>query len=270
MHHGLLVAGQDVGQRRRGRLELGLQQRLADTGDVAVPEDAEAAGEQLLPLAVALGVLDAQESHQRLRDGEPTVIASSESCTRLLGLVIGSLRTAAGGRPAGCSTARGPSACCGSSLISHCAFGAGAGHHVQVVHVVAGRRHRRTVPAVRDQHQVAAADLGQHVDRPVLGAVDPLVADRIVALDTFRYVVGQLQLEVVDLLELALLARLVLVVLVRRVRRPVAGRGEHLAGDDRVRLEDTRRTEVPDLPGGDAGTAQLGLHLLDRRSARNG
>ena len=59
VHHGLLVAGEDVGEARSlaGRRELVLQQRLADAGDVAVAEDAEAAGEQLLPLAVALGPL---------------------------------------------------------------------------------------------------------------------------------------------------------------------------------------------------------------------
>ncbi len=53
MHHGLLVAAQDVGQRV-GLLQLGLEQRLADAGDVAVAEDPETAGEELLLLAVGL------------------------------------------------------------------------------------------------------------------------------------------------------------------------------------------------------------------------
>src|SRR3954453_22215846 len=139
-----------------------------------------------------------------------------------------------------------------------------AGHHVEVVHVVARRRHRRTMRAMRDQDQVAAAYLREHVDRPIIGSVHPLVSDRIVALDTFRYVVGQLQLEVVDLLELALLPRPVLVMLVRRVRRPVPRRRDHFTGDDRVGVEDTRDTEVPDLTGSDARAAQFGLDLIDR------
>ena len=38
-------------------VDLGLQQRLAETRDVAVAEDAEAAGEELAALTVALDVL---------------------------------------------------------------------------------------------------------------------------------------------------------------------------------------------------------------------
>jgi hypothetical protein len=45
---------------------------------------------------------------------------------------------------------------------------------------------------MRHQHQVPTADFGQYVDGAVLGAVDPLVTDRVVALDTFRGIVGQL------------------------------------------------------------------------------
>src|ERR1700728_2350413 len=63
-------------------------------------------------------------------------------------------------------------------------------------------------------------------------------------------------LEVVDLLELGL-PRPFLVVLVRRVRRPGAGRGERLAGDQAVGLEGTGRAEVVRLPGAGAGAAQL-------------
>jgi hypothetical protein len=57
VHHGLLVAGQHVGQRvlllTALVLQLVLQQGLPEPGDVAVPEDAEAPGEEPLPLAVA-------------------------------------------------------------------------------------------------------------------------------------------------------------------------------------------------------------------------
>ena len=46
------------------------------------------------------------------------------------------------------------------------ANGAGrrAGHDVQVVHVVTGRGHRGTVPAVGHQDDVTGPDLGRHVD----------------------------------------------------------------------------------------------------------
>ena len=75
MHHRLLVAGEDVGKTRaHPRFErpgLVLQQRLADAGDVAVSEDAEAAGEQPLALAVALGPLGREELDGRLRHREP-------------------------------------------------------------------------------------------------------------------------------------------------------------------------------------------------------
>ncbi len=70
VHHGLLVAALVVRQEA-GFVELGLQQRLADAGHVAVPEDAEAAGEELTPHAVSLGILLAQELHDRLADGQP-------------------------------------------------------------------------------------------------------------------------------------------------------------------------------------------------------
>ena len=70
VHHRLLVAALVVGQLT-GRQQLGLQQRLADAGDVAVAEDAEAAGEELLPLAVALAPLVGEEAHHGLGHGEP-------------------------------------------------------------------------------------------------------------------------------------------------------------------------------------------------------
>ena len=83
------------------------------------------------------------------------------------------------------------------------ALGVRARHHVEVVEVVAGCGHRRSVPAVRDEDRVAGADLGANVDllaRP--GAVDPLEpAGGCVALRG-----GRVGLEVVDLLQ-ARLAR---------------------------------------------------------------
>src|SRR5829696_623255 len=50
-------------------------------------------------------------------------------------------------------------------------LGARPGHDVEVVEVVAGRGHRRAVPAARDEHRVAGANLGEHLGR----AVHPLV-----------------------------------------------------------------------------------------------
>ena len=78
MHHRLLVAGVVEGHR------LGvLEQRLPDARDVAVPEDAEAAGDQPLLDPVALAELDAQEADQRLRHRQSHAV--------LLADVIGSL-----------------------------------------------------------------------------------------------------------------------------------------------------------------------------------
>ena len=70
VHHRLLVARQHVGQPL-GIGELGLEQRLPDARHVAVAEDAEAAGDQPLLDAVALGVLVGQEPHQRLGHRQP-------------------------------------------------------------------------------------------------------------------------------------------------------------------------------------------------------
>ena len=64
--HRLLVARKHV-----GHLVALLEQRLADARHVAVPEDAEAAGDQALLDAVALGVLVAQEPDERLGDRQP-------------------------------------------------------------------------------------------------------------------------------------------------------------------------------------------------------
>src|SRR5262245_30354562 len=121
-------------------------------------------------------------------------------------------------------------------------LGAGSGHHIEVVHVVAGHRHRGTVPAVWDQNDVAGTNLGEDLDLVARGTGDALVADPGLASP-----VGDI--EVVDLLQHAL-AGPVLVVLVRRIGRPVAGRRDHLAGDQLVGVEGLRRGEVVDLPTG--------------------
>ena len=68
MNHGLLVAAQDVPQAV-GLFQLGLQQGLADTGDISMPKDPKAAGEESLFFAVGFGVLGSKELHQRLRHG---------------------------------------------------------------------------------------------------------------------------------------------------------------------------------------------------------
>ena len=66
VHHRLLVPRLAVGE------EVGpLVERLPDPGDVAVPEDAEAAAEEALPHAVALDLLDGEEPHERLGGGQP-------------------------------------------------------------------------------------------------------------------------------------------------------------------------------------------------------
>ena len=49
-----------------------LLQRLPEPGDVAVPEDAEAAREEPLRAAVALDLLGGEEADERLGDGEPS------------------------------------------------------------------------------------------------------------------------------------------------------------------------------------------------------
>ncbi len=48
-----------------------------------------------------------------------------------------------------------------------------AGHHVEVVQVVAGRGHRGAVVAVRHQHDVTGAHLFEHLDRAGPGAARP-------------------------------------------------------------------------------------------------
>ena len=66
VHHGLLVPALVVPQ-----VIARLQQRLADTGDVAVTEDAEAASKEPAGDAVALAVLDGEEADEGLRHRQP-------------------------------------------------------------------------------------------------------------------------------------------------------------------------------------------------------
>jgi 3D-(3,5/4)-trihydroxycyclohexane-1,2-dione acylhydrolase (decyclizing) len=54
-----------------------LAQRLAEAGDVAVAEDAEAAGEEAVALPVALDLLRGQEADEGLSDGDPGHAATS-------------------------------------------------------------------------------------------------------------------------------------------------------------------------------------------------
>ena len=136
------------------------------------------------------------------------------------------------------------------------ALGARPGHDVEVVQVSVRGRDGGTVPAVRHEHHVAGAHLSDHVDRPVRGAVHPLVPDSIGAS-----LVGRLRLEPVDLLELGFDAGAVGVVLVRRPRAPVAGRRDDLAGDDPVCVEHAGHTEVAHLTRSDSGTSQLDGNL---------
>ncbi len=65
VHHGLFAAALVV----RHRLPV-LDERLAETGHVAVAEDAPGARDQPAPHAVALGVLRGQEAHQGLGGGQ--------------------------------------------------------------------------------------------------------------------------------------------------------------------------------------------------------
>ena len=110
VHHGLLVAGQHVGQRVVALAalegELLLEQRLPHAGDVAVAEDAEAPGEQPLPLAVALAPLLAEEPHHCLADGQPQGVAHVSSLMSSPNVCC--LRTASEGPAPGRPRCRAP------------------------------------------------------------------------------------------------------------------------------------------------------------------
>ncbi len=225
VHHPLLVARVVVGHR------LGLlEQRLPDAGDVAVPEDPEAARDQPLLEPVALRVLVRQEPDERLRHRQSHRAP-----------VIGSL-----GSISWSAQVLRIQAWAGSSREAPRAL-AGPGHHVQVVQVVPRRRHRRAVVAARQQHGIARAHLAADVDPAAVGA---LVGEAAAG-----------DLEVVDLLERGLHARDLLVVLVGRVGRPVAARRQHLHRDQAVGVERLRSAEVVDLAAGPARAAQLDRHV---------
>ncbi len=78
MHHPLLAARLVVGQQLGALVE-----RLADSGDVAVAEDAEAAAEEPLLDPVALNVLGREEPDQRLcgRESQSSALIASSSCS---------------------------------------------------------------------------------------------------------------------------------------------------------------------------------------------
>ncbi len=218
-----------------------------------MPEDAEAPLDEPVLRAVALAALRGQEAHHRLAHRQPY---------RRHG-VLHVVTRGSTGWSSHCSRTH---ECAGSSQISQ-SRSPGSGHHVQVVQVIAGHRHRRPVPAVRDDHHVPAAHLGQNVGGALRRAVHPLVGQARPGRP-----VGHL--EVVDLLQ-DRFARPLGVVLVRRERRPVPGRGEHLAGDQPVGLQDVRGAEVADPPRAGPGAAQLDpdlvrLHVPERESLRLG
>ena len=81
MDHRLLVTGLAIGQQP-GRRQLGLEERLPYPGDVAMAEDPEAALDQPMARAVALGVLDGKEPDDRLADGQPDGLATDDASDR--------------------------------------------------------------------------------------------------------------------------------------------------------------------------------------------
>ena len=95
MDHRLLVAGLVERQQI-----LVLLERLPQAGQVAVPEDAEAAGEEAPALAVALDLLRGEEAHQRLRDGKPHVRTSCGSMSANDGIASAHASRAATNAPA--------------------------------------------------------------------------------------------------------------------------------------------------------------------------
>ena len=59
-------------------------------------------------------------------------------------------------------------ACAGSSQISQARSAPGPGHDVEVVEVGVRGSDGRAVPAVRHEHDVTGAHLGEHVDRALV------------------------------------------------------------------------------------------------------
>jgi hypothetical protein len=95
VHHRLLVARLVIGEQL-----LVLLERLAEPGQVAVAEDAEAAGEEAAALAVALDLLDGEKAHQRLGDGQPHVRTSCGSMSSRVGIASAHASRAATYAPA--------------------------------------------------------------------------------------------------------------------------------------------------------------------------
>src|SRR6476660_1310207 len=135
-----------------------------------------------------------------------------------------------------------------------CPFLAGARHHIQVIHVVPGRRDGRTVVAMRDEDDIAAAHLLEHLDRTVGRAIYTVIAEPT------GITWPRVDLEVVDLLQRRLDGS-VLVVFVCRVARPVAAGGDNLDRHQRVGLENACGAEVLHLPAAVAGTTKRDRHV---------
>ena len=131
--HRLLVAGLAIRQEP-GVASSASSSACPTPGDVAVAEDPEAALDQALAHAVALGVLGGEEPDDRLADGQPDGPATHDDEAA----APSARRTAAAGRPPGPATRRLTQAWAGSSQAEPRPL-AGAGHHVQVVEVVARR-----------------------------------------------------------------------------------------------------------------------------------
>ena len=136
-----------------------------------------------------------------------------------------------------------------------------AGHDVQVVHVVAGGRDAGAVVAVRHEGDVAVVDLAAQVDRAAGAAVGAVQAKALGALGAI------LDLEVVDLFELALVLG-VLLVLVGWVGGPVTAGGDDLAGQQVGGLDVVAQGVVVDLARGGAGPPQAGADLGARAVAQ--
>ena len=224
MHHGLLVAAQHVSQLRLGTVRpmLGLQQRLADAGHVAVAEDAEAAGEELAALAVAFDVLVGQEPDRGLRDGESHGRLGVRRLERGCFGNHGHAPRGSQGQPGSTSwSSQVPrsQACAGIVDDLPGPFLAGAGHHVQVVHVVAGRGDRtdRGSRAGRARRRRCAPPRAPRSGgRRAVHAVVAEPADRLAAES----------ISIVDLLQRGLDVGVLLVVLVRRVATTSCRRGD--------------------------------------------
>ena len=184
--HGLLVAAQHVPQPRLcaglDGFDLVLQQRLAEARDIAVSEDAEAPAKNLVrspsrstywlarkrivacaTVSRTVGSVSAVFS-ARFGAVETTVrlLRRSQGQTGIDGLVFpGAAQPGVFGVV---DDLPGP-------------FGARSGHHIEVVHVIAGRGDGRAVITVRHQHDVAGAHLFEHLDRAVGRAVHAVVSE---------------------------------------------------------------------------------------------